>query len=1089
MNRRLGWLLLCVLPLLAGFVRLRFDAEIFSLLPAQLPAVRGLVLQQRNFSGARELLITVTAENPEASSEGARAIAERINSRRGLARSARWQPPWVEQPAAAAENLAWLWLQQPPDALRALSARLARTNLPAVLESARETLATSLDPQALARLSYDPFGLTQLPAGGEGAARFDEGTGIFASADGTFRIVFVEPPRDGMNYKEVAKWLADLKAEVARATEGPATEPGVRVAFTGGPAFLAEIATGMESDLQSSVLCTLLVIAGLFWLAHRSWRPLGWLVVSLLLTLLITLALGGLIFGTLNVVSVGFAAVLLGLTVDYALVSYQEFVADPTKSPGEVRREVAPGIGYSAATTAGTFLLLGLAGLPGLAQLGMLTAMGLLVGAGVMLFFFLPRVIRGHKVRSAPPRSGPRRMLRATVRPAVVVVVFMAGVFLWRGLPSVTASADPLRPRHSAAYAAMDELKVRLGRNGEPVWALFAGDDPVAVARQLGAAESVLAAAKERGLVRSFTLPTGFWPRPDHRRENGPEASALAARADELMTAATNAGFTGDALMLTREVLAGWRDPGREGGSPWPTNSTARWLVSQMAARDASGQWLALGVIQPGEKPAAARAELAATLPAGVLLTSWDSLGPALLGHVAVRVTVLTGLIALVLAGCLWLAFRRWREVVLGFAALALGFALLLAMMALLGWSWNLLSLVALPLLLGSSVDSTIHVQLALRRHGPDLRALWGTTGRALLLCAGANIAGFGSLAWSNNAGLASMDLLCAVGVGCVFVVCVGLLPGLWCAWDGGGTKPGTGPEGVSVLYRQMPWRAGLWAGRHLPRWFSHPLAGAVVAVYLRLRPRRLEVVAANLRPVVGNPEAAQVAARRNFARFARKLVDLWRHESGRLAAAEVAPGRGWEHFEAARKSGQGILLVTPHLGNWELGSLLLGRHGIRPLVLTAPEPDDGLTQVRQAARARLGIDTLVVGDDPFAFIEVIKRLQAGGVVAVLLDRPPPATRVTVSLLGRPFFASVAAAELARASGCMVLPVFIVQDGDGYRAEALAPVPYDRAALGNRASRTEFTGTILRAFEPVLRQHPDQWFHFVPIWPETERSS
>ena len=1086
MNRRRWVWLFVALLLIGGLARLRFDADIFNLLPGDLPAVRGLQLQQQNFSNARELLVTVKAADAETASSGAQAIAAQLASRTNLVRSARWQPPWLEQPADAAENLAWLWLQQPPAEFAALEARLAVTNLTAELTAARETLATSLDPQELGRRSYDPFGFTQIPAASAGAAGFDTGSGIFASADGAYRIVFVEPRRDRMNYREAAEWVAAVRAEVEHAmvplTNGAA---GLHVAYTGGPVFLSEISGGMESDLKSSVFTTVLVIAGLFWLAHRSWRPLGWLIVSLLLTLALTLALGGLVFGTLNVVSLGFAAVLLGLTVDYGLVSYQELVASPDKTPAEIRHEVTPGIGYSAATTAGTFLMLGLAGLPGLAQLGVLTALGLLVGAGVMLFFFLPMVARRRPTRGAVTAHASGRKFPAIFSPTVMLVVAVLAVLVWRGVPKLTASADPLRPRSSPAYDAMDELKLRLGRTNEPMWAVFSGGDEVTIARQLESANKVLTAAKERGEVSSFDLPAGFWPRPDYAATNLSHAFALAARAEEFRLAAESVGFTTNSLALMRGLLATWRDARPDAKSPWPTNSTAKWLVSQFAARDAAGGWLALGVIQPSGNSDRARASLASALPDGVLVTSWESLGASLLGHVARRVTLLMVLIAIVLVGCLWLAFRRWREVALSFVALALSFTLLLAMMTLIGWSWNLLSLVALPLLLGSSVDSTIHVQLALRRHGPNLRALWGTTGKALLLCAGANIAGFGSLAWSSNMGLASLDLVCAVGVGCVLVVCMGLLPAWWQAL-GGERSAAPAPKQASSLYGARIWRAGLWLGRVLPTPIGNGIARLMAAAYVFARPSRFAVVVENLRPVVGDESKARLAARRNFAEFARKLVDLWRYEAGGLSAGAVRPGAGWEHFAAAVASGSGVLLVTPHLGNWEFGAPLLARSGVRPLVLTAPEPGGGLTEARVAARARQGVDTLVVGSDPFAFLEVIKRLQAGGVVALLVDRPPVPTRVEVEFFGRPFAASIAVAELARASGCVVLPVFILRDEQGHHADALPPLAYDRAALGYRAARIAFTARLMGVFEPVIRQHPEQWFHFVPVWPEDE---
>ena len=59
----------------------------------------------------------------------------------------------------------------------------------------------------------------------------------------------------------------------------------------------------------------------------------------------------------------------------------------------------------------------------------------------------------------------------------------------------------------------------------------------------------------------------------------------------------------------------------------------------------------------------------------------------------------------------------------------------------------------------------------------------------------------------------------------------------------------------------------------------------------------------------------------------------------------------------------------------------------------------------------------------------------------------------------------------------------ICRSGVEYTAEVLPEIPYDRATLNSREARRELTGQILRAFEPVIRKHPEQWFHFVPIWP------
>lgn len=180
----------------------------------------------------------------------------------------------------------------------------------------------------------------------------------------------------------------------------------------------------------------------------------------------------------------------------------------------------------------------------------------------------------------------------------------------------------------------------------------------------------------------------------------------------------------------------------------------------------------------------AALAELSSELARhGVLLSGWDLLGSTTLKRVQAKLWQLVApMIVLVLAS-LWFAFRRPTEIVLGGAVLLLSGVFLLALMALAGWSWNLLNLMGLPLILGAGVDYTIFIQLALRRHHGDLLIVRRSVGRALMLCGGTAMAGFGSLAFSSNPGMASLGKVCAVGIGANMLFSVFLLPAWWTAF------------------------------------------------------------------------------------------------------------------------------------------------------------------------------------------------------------------------------------------------------------------------------------------------------------------
>jgi len=299
-------------------------------------------------------------------------------------------------------------------------------------------------------------------------------------------------------------------------------------------------------------------------------------------------------------------------------------------------------------------------------------------------------------------------------------------------------------------------------------------------------------------------------------------------------------------------------------------------------------------------------------------------------------------------------------------------------------------------------------------------------------------------------------------------------------------TSPSSEP---SSFYRSGVWNLGLALARHLPLWLSQILCRIVASLYWNLVSKRRAVVIQNLAGALeGDRGKASRVGKALFRQFAIKLADLWRYESGIPIDDLFSELTGWDHFLAAQEKKRGVLLLTPHLGNWEFGAPLLANRGFKLLVITLDEPDPALTEMRQAARAKWGIETLVIGNDPFAFVEIIRRLEAEAIVALLVDRPPESSAASVTLFGKPFAASVAAAELARASGCVLLPVYIPRLENGYAAHILPEIPYDRPALRSVENRQQLTQKIITVFEQPIREHLDQWYHFVPVWPETAAS-
>jgi predicted exporter len=284
-------------------------------------------------------------------------------------------------------------------------------------------------------------------------------------------------------------------------------------------------------------------------------------------------------------------------------------------------------------------------------------------------------------------------------------------------------------------------------------------------------------------LIVTFTLPTPLWPQPENQQSNRAAIQALLQEREQFRSAALKAGFATNSLLVTESIFDSWARAAVNNDVFWPTNQASHWILSKVVARSTNG-FLALGLIQPATDAVAAK-KIAAGWPAelerqGVILSGWELLGSTVFDVVVREMPrVVVPIFVLVLVS-LWLAFRSVREVALSLATLAFTGVLLWAMMGILRWDWNILNLMAIPLLLGMGVDFSIHIQLALRRYEGDLLAVRRSVGRALLLAGATTVAGFGSLAFSTNTGMASLGKVCALGIVLALIVAVYLLPVWW---------------------------------------------------------------------------------------------------------------------------------------------------------------------------------------------------------------------------------------------------------------------------------------------------------------------
>jgi KDO2-lipid IV(A) lauroyltransferase len=279
--------------------------------------------------------------------------------------------------------------------------------------------------------------------------------------------------------------------------------------------------------------------------------------------------------------------------------------------------------------------------------------------------------------------------------------------------------------------------------------------------------------------------------------------------------------------------------------------------------------------------------------------------------------------------------------------------------------------------------------------------------------------------------------------------------------------------------YRLDTFRAALRLVSMLPRDVAQEVAGAIGRLSYDMGSTGCEAARENLARITGLRDLMlDEICRENFDRFLRMLSDYFYCS---LAPREkiralVEEWIGFEHIVEARRRGKGGILITGHLGNWELGGILLALEEVPLTVVTLEEPASGLTEWREAYRKRLGIRTIPVGADPFSFVGIVAALRRNEFIAMLVDRPYGASAVPVQFCGAATQFSSAPSLLWQHTGADVIPAFVLQKPGGRYVSLLAPpVPMDADGAAN-AQR------IATVFESVVRSNPEQWFNYVPIW-------
>lgn len=787
MKRQLPlFILMLALGALAFFSlkRVQFSASIFELLPDDLVEVRGMDWLNKYFSRDGQLVVTVESQDSITTEEVTRNLAAHFRGQSDRVSAVFEEMPLDRLALEGGSLLAWMWLNSEPQELAQLTGRMQAPASKFVIEQTMGALQEGLIDQTTLIRSYDPLGMTQLPD------FLDSGsseTDVMTSKDKKFRLFYVEGSGvDFSDYRSSAKWLDAVKADLANWRAENEIKDSVKIGLTGTPAFMAEVGKEMEKDMTLSVMATMGLISILFWVMHRQTQPLGWLIAALCLVLIITLNIGGFLFGNLSVMSAGFAAILLGLAVDYAIVLYREALNEGISQPKLLRAKVGSAIAWAAITTAAVFLSLNFSSLPGIAEMGNLVAIGIALGAIMMLFGYawVAAKFAGNSTPAAKPADsdrdkGAKPLTTIALFFAIAVPIVAAFSIYQKTFPRLEAEFHPFRIRSSPSMEAWKAMQTNLRGEDSAVPMVITGDTMEAVLTRLDETKARLDEAKANGLLKQTMLPHAFVPRPANQRANADVLRLLVAQKQRLINEIEAAGFSAEGTTLTVEVLDMWQaaldDLDNGNAFAMPHGRFAEWSVGRLFQKRSDDSLAALGSVLPTEANDSQWIETICDEHSAV--ASLKSLGKSLnkrINQDMKKVFLpMIGILTLMLA----IVFRSWKDWLLAMFSLVFAACVMVILTLWTPLSWNSFNICGLPLLFGTGLDFGIHMIFALRRSKGRLFEVRQGIAKALLFCGMSSAIGFGSMAFASAHGLASLGQICAAGILVNMIIAVWLLP------------------------------------------------------------------------------------------------------------------------------------------------------------------------------------------------------------------------------------------------------------------------------------------------------------------------
>lgn len=260
-------------------------------------------------------------------------------------------------------------------------------------------------------------------------------------------------------------------------------------------------------------------------------------------------------------------------------------------------------------------------------------------------------------------------------------------------------------------------------------------------------------------------------------------------------------------------------------------------------------------------------------------------------------------------------------------------------------------------------------------------------------------------------------------------------------------------------------------------------LADTIGHIWFVFDRRHRNVAVDNLNRVFGREmSGAEIRglARKIFQNLVRILFEIgWAQHLSDRQFWKFFRFKGLHHLGSAVKKGKGVLMLTAHMGNWELMAMAAGRLGYPMSAVYRPFDFKPLDRYFIKLRGAYGAGLYPKAN---AMRKILRSLKRKEVVGILLDQNTNVDAgVFVDFFGRPACTNKGLALMALGTRAPVIPVFVFRENNGFKVDIGAEIPLMETG-DQEADIAMNTRLYNRVLETAIRRHPEQWFWVHRRW-------